>query len=101
MRQRHPRLNPRIRLRWGMTTSHGSRPCAQPSQPEDQHGTSARQLVTTRELAVVLGVTTETIRHWARSGRIPCLRVGQKTIRFDHDAVLRAIQGDRGTGGNA
>jgi excisionase family DNA binding protein len=100
MRQTYPRLNPRIRLRWGMKTPNDSRPRAWPDQIEE-HGTSVKRLVTTRELARLLGVTTETIRHWARSGRIPCLRIGQKTIRFDRDSVLRAIQTEREPGGVA
>lgn len=49
-------------------------------------------LITAGELAVALGVSTHTVRHWARSGRIPCMRVGQKTLRFDRAAVLAAIR---------
>ena len=77
-----------------MSTPQDSRKLSLPSQPEVPHSTNARRLVTAGELAVLLGVTTETIRHWARDGRIPCLRVGQKTIRFDRDSVLEAIRGE-------
>lgn len=84
-----------------MSTPQDSRKFSLPSQSEVPHNTNTRRLVTADELAVLFGVTTETIRHWARDGRIPCLRVGQKTIRFDRDAVLRAIQAKRGTGGGA
>jgi excisionase family DNA binding protein len=49
------------------------------------------RLITTSDLARRLGVTSDTIRKWARDGRIPCLRVGQKTLRFDPKAVLNAL----------
>jgi len=58
-------------------------------------------LVSARELAAMLGVTTNTIRGWARSGRIPCLRVGRKTLRFDRGAVLAAIRDGRSPEGGA
>lgn len=62
---------------------------------------AATPLVTTRELAAELGVTADTIRGWARSGRIPCMRVGQKTLRFDREAVLAAIRDGHGSEGGA
>ena len=49
------------------------------------------RLITTSDLAHHLGVTSDTIRKWARDGRIPCIRVGQKTLRFDPKAVLDAL----------
>ncbi|GIK18460.1 MAG: DNA-binding protein [Leptolyngbya sp. PLA2] len=70
--------------------------------PARLHGAAARHpLVTTRELAAVLGVTADTIRGWVRSWRIPCLRVGQKTLRFDREAVLAAIRDGHGSEGGA
>jgi len=69
----------------------------QPERPAD--GSSL--LVTTRDLADFLGVTADTIRRWARAGRIPCLRVGQKTLRFDRDAVLAAIRAQGSDEGGA
>jgi excisionase family DNA binding protein len=79
--------SPRCEPPSGITTS--------PSKPP------ATLLATTRELAAMLGVTADTIRGWARSGRIPCLRVGQKTLRFDRAAVLAAIRDGRGSEGGA
>ncbi|MCC7364351.1 MAG: helix-turn-helix domain-containing protein [Dehalococcoidia bacterium] len=77
--------------------SDGLRP---PAPGRSDHET--RPLITASELAAVLGVTTHTVRHWARTGRIPCLRVGQKTLRFDREAVLAALRGGRvPTGGAA
>lgn len=49
----------------------------------------------------MLGVTTNTISGWARSGRIPCLRVGRKTLRFDREAVLAVIRNGRSEKGGA
>jgi len=63
-----------------MSTSHDT--------PARGHGGEAERLITTSELAERLGVTSETIRKWTREGRIPCLRIGRKTLRFDLAAVL-------------
>lgn len=76
-------------------------PPASPTSPPRPTPSPATPLVTTRELAAVLGVTADTIRGWARSGRIPCLRVGQKTLRIDRAAVLAAIRDGRGSEGGA
>lgn len=43
------------------------------------------------ELASRLGVSRETIRRMARSGRIPCLRVG-KSVRFSLSDVLARLE---------
>jgi len=62
------------------------------------------RLITTRELARRLGVTSNTIRKWTREGRIPCLRIGQKTLRFDATVVIKVLsqsQADRSEGGDA
>lgn len=67
-----------------MSTSHNT-----PAYGQDHGG--ATRLITTSELASCLGVTSDTIRKWTREGRIPCLRVGQKTLRFDVDAVMISL----------
>jgi len=60
------------------------------------------RLITTGELAQRLGVTSDTIRKWTRDRRIPCLRVGRKTLRFDLAAVLVALEhGETRDGGVA
>lgn len=84
-----------------MSTARISRPEPPPAHSTPPTPPPATPLVTTRELAAVLGVTADTIRGWARSGRIPCLRVGQKTLRFDRVAVLAAIRDGRGSEGGA
>ncbi len=73
-----------------------------PPPPATERSTSeTRPLITAGELAAILGVSTHTVRHWARTGRIPCLRVGQKTLRFDRDAVLAAIRDGHAKAGGA
>ncbi|MBL9030858.1 MAG: helix-turn-helix domain-containing protein [Phycisphaerae bacterium] len=87
-----------------MSTTRNARPeppSASLTSPPRPTPPPASALVTTRELAAVLGVTADTIRGWARSGRIPCLRVGQKTLRFDREAVLAAIRDGRASEGGA
>jgi excisionase family DNA binding protein len=84
-----------------MNTPRSARPEPPRNPPPPTIAPPVTPLVTTRELAAVLGVTTDTIRGWARSGRIPCLRVGQKTLRFDREAVLAAIRDGRAAEGGA
>lgn len=80
-----------------MNTSQKRTPCGyDDSEPV--------RLITTRELARRLGVTSNTIRKWTREGRIPCLRIGQKTLRFNAAAVIKVLshsQADRTEGGDA
>ncbi len=53
-------------------------------------------LETASSLAVRLGIQPRTILSWARSGRIPSVRVTPKVIRFDWGQVLDAIKADAG-----
>lgn len=59
---------------------------------DGQENGEADRLITAFELAHRLGVTASTIHDWARDGRIPCLRVGQKTLRFNPDAVIAFLE---------
>lgn len=78
-----------------MSTSHNT-------PPRGHDDGEATRLITTSELAERLGVTSDTIRKWTREGRIPCLRVGQKTLRFDLAVVLDALEyGEPRDGGDA
>ncbi len=49
------------------------------------------ELVTATELAKWLQVTPETVRLWSRRGRIPRVALSRKVIRYNVDAVMRAL----------
>ena len=51
----------------------------------------ADTLLDSCQLGRRIGVSPETIRSWAREGRIPCIRITPKVIRFDWEAVLAAL----------
>ncbi|MCE9590083.1 MAG: helix-turn-helix domain-containing protein [Planctomycetes bacterium] len=53
-----------------------------------EHGT---ELLTAPELAKRLRVSPDTVRAWARRGSIPTLRLSPKVIRYNLDAVLKAL----------
>lgn len=64
-----------------------------------------KEYYTTKELAASLSVTAQTIKNWVKKGYIPCIRITAKTIRFDPDAVVAALDArlekedtDMGTG---
>jgi excisionase family DNA binding protein len=54
------------------------------------------ELLNAIELAKQLKVSPSTVRAWARAGRIPVLRLSRKAIRFDLDAVMRAVSSAQG-----
>jgi hypothetical protein len=43
------------------------------------------------ELATALGEDPRTIRNWRHSGRIPYLKLGYRTVRFNLDSVMFAL----------
>jgi excisionase family DNA binding protein len=49
--------------------------------------------LTAEELADKLRVRPRTVKDWARKNRIPAIRLGYKTVRFDPQAVAAAITG--------
>lgn len=51
------------------------------------------ELLTATELAERLKVRPETVKVWAREGRIPAVRLSPKVLRFDPVAVLAALNG--------
>ena len=53
------------------------------------------EILTANELAARLKLKPETIRVWAREGRIPSIRPTQKILRFDLQKVLQAISSER------
>ena len=52
------------------------------------------EFVTARQLAEVLKVSESTVRRLARDGRIPCVRLTPRLVRFNLKAVFRALNGD-------
>lgn len=57
------------------------------------------EILTSQELSKRLKVSPATIRLWARRGTIPRIRVSAKVIRFDWQAVVRALAATKGNGG--
>ncbi len=49
------------------------------------------KLLTADELADRLHVRPSTIRRWAQRGRIPTRRLTPKVVRYDLEAVVRAM----------
>lgn len=54
------------------------------------------ELLTANELAQRLGIRPATVREWARSGRIPEIKLSTKVRRFDIDEVLAAVKDQKG-----
>ena len=51
------------------------------------------EFLTARQLAEVLQVSESTVRRLAREGRIPCVRLTARLLRFNLKAVYRALDG--------
>jgi excisionase family DNA binding protein len=51
------------------------------------------EFLTARQLAEVLQVSESTVRRLARDGRIPCVRLTPRLLRFNLKAVSRALDG--------
>ena len=52
---------------------------------------SREPLLTVAELAAFLAVKPKTIYEWIAKEQIPCIRLARKAIRFDREAVLKAV----------
>ena len=52
------------------------------------------EFLTARQLAEVLQVSESTVRRLARDGRIPCVRLTPRLLRFNQKAVFRALDGE-------
>ena len=62
------------------------------------------ELLTAEEVAERLRVRPDTVRRWARAGRIPQVRLSPKVVRYTFDDVveaLRAHSSDLGGADNA
>ena len=51
------------------------------------------EFLTARQRAEVLQVSESTVRRLARDGRIPCVRLTPRLLRFNLKAVCRALDG--------
>jgi excisionase family DNA binding protein len=51
------------------------------------------ELLTKTQLAARLSVAPRTVQAWARSGKIPAVKITAKVVRFDWQAVVAAIRG--------
>lgn len=51
------------------------------------------EFLTARQLAEVLQVSESTVRRLAREGRIPCVRLTPRLLRFNLKAVYRSLDG--------
>jgi excisionase family DNA binding protein len=49
------------------------------------------KLVTKKQLANYLGVTTRTLEYWRAQGRIPYWRISPRAIRYELSSVERAL----------
>ena len=58
--------------------------------PNDE---TREEFLTARQLAAVLQVSESTVRRLARGGRIPCVRLTPRLIRFNLKAVCKALDG--------
>ena len=58
-------------------------------------GRMVTEYLTAKELARRLRLSTDTVRQMARDGKIPCLRISAKAIRFDPQAVAHALRQPR------
>jgi excisionase family DNA binding protein len=46
-------------------------------------------LLTVREVVVLTGFSEGTLRHWVSSKKIPFVRISNRCVRFQKDAILR------------
>lgn len=54
-------------------------------------GPAREPLIKARELAPILGISTQGVWRLVRSGRIPLLRLGTRSYRFDPARVIAAL----------
>ena len=55
-----------------------------------------KELLNYAELGEVLGVSARTVRRMVADGRIPVIRMSQRTLRFDKEKVLTALNKRKG-----
>jgi excisionase family DNA binding protein len=53
---------------------------------------TTKELITKSDTAKRFKVSTRTIDNWVSEGKIPSIKIGLKTIRFDWNAVMNSIK---------
>ena len=53
-----------------------------------------QELLTPDDVAGRLKVSRSTVQEWARTGKIPEIKISPKIRRFDFDAVVTALKGE-------
>jgi excisionase family DNA binding protein len=53
-----------------------------------------KQIVTQRGVAEALKVSQRTVYTMTKTGRIPCIRISSRIVRYDLAAVLEALSKD-------
>jgi len=61
----------------------------------ETNGKSTDKLVAPEVIAALVDVKPVTVLRWWRAGRIPGLKIGKRTVRFDQAEVMKVIR--RGT----
>ena len=70
---------------------HEGRRPSQKSAPYDTHDSIPKRLLSKKQLAGVLGVSTRTIENWLAQKRIPQLRLSARLTRFNLSRVESAL----------
>ena len=60
--------------------------------PNAEHEDKGKTLLTYQDLAIKLNCSIATVYRVVKANSIPKYRVGQKTIRFDWDDVVRCLR---------
>jgi excisionase family DNA binding protein len=54
----------------------------------------AKRWLSTKEMASTLGISPAALRALARAGRVPFIQPSPRSTRFDHDAVIAALEAE-------
>jgi excisionase family DNA binding protein len=57
-----------------------------------------QQLLTTKQVAELLQVATDTVRRWRYAGKIPFVRLGHRTVRYRREDVQKLSKGSKSDG---
>lgn len=63
-----------------------------PPEPKAEPSPTAAKYISAKELAEIIGLTPQRVLYLARVGKIPCVRFGAQTVRFNIEDVWRAYK---------